>query len=258
MNATGEGAIAVPQSARRVSDAWRRLAAPRADGRVFQAEMADGLPEPARRWLLWAVEPGTAITTTAVVSMSGEIRIGVWRAFNARQVIAAGTGYIWAASARFGRLPVLGYDRYSDGSAEMRWRLAGIIPVMSASGEDVRRSAAGRLASELFLTPAAALSPFVRWEPVDEERARAVVLVDGVEHVVTIEVDAAGALCCVRLRRWGDPNGHGYAEHEFVGRCTGELRCAGYQLPARIQAGWDLGDSGEPSIEFDIHTAAFV
>ena len=35
----------------------------------------------------------------------------------------------------------------------MRWRLAGAIPIVSAEGPDVTRSAAGRLASEIVVAP---------------------------------------------------------------------------------------------------------
>jgi len=46
-------------------------------------------------------------------------------------------------------LPVVGYDRLSSGTAQMRWRLLGLLPVMTAAGPDITRSAAGRLAGEL-------------------------------------------------------------------------------------------------------------
>ena len=62
-------------------------------------------------------------------------------------------GYIWAARCNLWGLPVTGYDRLTAGTGEMRWRLAGMIPVMSGSGRDVTRSAWGRLASEGVLLP---------------------------------------------------------------------------------------------------------
>jgi Family of unknown function (DUF6544) len=45
----------------------------------------------------------------------------------------------------------------------MRWRLLGRIPVMSASGTDVDRSAAGRVALDATLVPPAFLDPTVSW-----------------------------------------------------------------------------------------------
>jgi hypothetical protein len=37
----------------------------------------------------------------------------------------------------------------------MRWRLLGLIPVITAAGPDVTRSARGRLAGEIALLPTA-------------------------------------------------------------------------------------------------------
>lgn len=82
------------------------------------------------------------------LQMRGEIRVGGWRRFTARQVLTPGVGFVWAATARFFGLPVSGYDRYRAGTGEMRWRLARVLPVLTATGADVTRSAAGRLAAE--------------------------------------------------------------------------------------------------------------
>lgn len=263
-----------PRSARRVAATWRRLAAPTAE-RTGLPDL-DALPDPVRRWLSRAVAPGAPTSSGVVLEMSGRIRVGVWRAFTARQVIAADRGYVWAADARFGRLPVLGYDRYEvggahddgrddggadgGGSAEMRWRLAGLLPVVTERGDDVRRSAAGRLAGELVLNPGAALAPHVRWEAVDDARARARVRLGGDEHVVTVDVDEAGVVRSARLPRWGDPAGSGAAMHEFVARCSGDRSFGDYRLPAHVEAGWDLDGPGatEPFIVFDVDAATFV
>ncbi len=264
MNSSGGAELRAPWSARRVAGIWDRLAAPgagqpRFEAESFEAESADRLPAPVRRWLVRAIEPGTPLATTVVVSMTGRIRIGAWRPFSARQVVAAGAGYIWAASVQFGPLRMLGFDRYSDTTGEMSWRLGGLIPVVSAKDSDVTRSAAGRLASELVLTPAAALSSFVRWEPVDDERTRARVTIDGSVHVVTIAVDETGMLRRARLPRWGNPDGKSYSTHEFIAECGGERSLAGYRLPAHVRAGWDLttAENAEAFIEFNIDSASF-
>jgi hypothetical protein len=54
--------------------------------------------------------------------MRGHIRLGGWRPFTAQQVLAP-SGFVWAATARVAGLPVTGFDRYSSGTGQMRWRL---------------------------------------------------------------------------------------------------------------------------------------
>lgn len=257
---------AVPPEARAVADVWTRLATPTAAPALFDPLLLTALPDPVQRWLTCAIAPGTPLRETVVLAMSGRILISVWRPFTARQVLAAGRGYIWAATARFGPLPVRGYDRYNDATGEMRWRLAGLIPVASAQGPDITRSAAGRLASELVLTPAAALAGGVQWEALDSASARATITIDGVQHAVTITVGADGTLTAVEIPRWG-PSVDGddaYTLRRFRVVCTGEVTFGGFRMPAHIRAGWDLRDTGAYDdtdgafIAYDITGATFV
>ena len=88
-----------------------------------------GLPEPARRWLSHAIAPGTPLWSSVELTMHGQIKLGRWRPFTARQVLTPPDGYIWAARTRLAGLPVTGYDRLGSGGGEMRWRLMRLIPV---------------------------------------------------------------------------------------------------------------------------------
>jgi hypothetical protein len=146
---------AVPREAAPVRREWLRLAVTTAEPPRFEPLMIAALPAPARRWLTRAIAPGIPLWPTVQLFMRGQIRLGQWRPFTARQVLAPPAGYIWAATARLAGLPVTGYDRLSSGTGEMRWRLLRLIPVMIAAGPDITRSARGRLAGEIALIPTA-------------------------------------------------------------------------------------------------------
>jgi hypothetical protein len=155
-------AMAVPRQARAVRDEWRQLAAATVEPATFDPAALTGLPEPARRWLTHAINPGTPLWQTAQLSMRGQIRLGRWRPFTGHQVITPPRGYIWAATARLAGIPVTGFDRLSSGTGQMRWRLLGLVPVMTAAGPDITRSAYGRLAGEIALIPPPVRGPKVR------------------------------------------------------------------------------------------------
>ena len=71
-------------------------------------------------------------------------------------------------------MPVQGYHRYVDASASMLVRLAALIPVARASGDEMTRSETVTLFNDMcVLAPATLLSPAIAWEPVDARRARA-------------------------------------------------------------------------------------
>jgi hypothetical protein len=115
------------------------------------------------------------------------------------------TGFIWSATTHLGPITISGYDRYTRGSGETRWRLFGRLPFMTASGADVTRSAAGTRAAEFCFVPATALAPQVRWNEVDHHQATATIDLAGISHPVTITVATDGTLTRVDVPRWGQP-----------------------------------------------------
>ncbi|MCQ8770555.1 DUF6544 family protein [Streptomyces telluris] len=232
---------AVPAPPRRVRREWAALAAPTVAPARFDPHMTDGLPSPVRRWLAHAVAPGAPLLQTVVLVTHGEIRMGTWRRFRAHQVLAPPRGLVWVAGSRLGGLPVSGFDRYSGGTGEMRWRLLRAVPVMSGSGPDITRSAAGRLACEFPLVPPVALGPAVCWEPVDDRQAVAHVRIGQEEFAVTMRVSPSGRLESVAMLRWGNPDRHGYGEHPFGAVFEGESHFGGFTLPRTVRAGWWFG-----------------
>ncbi|MEV4258459.1 DUF6544 family protein, partial [Spirillospora sp. NPDC049652] len=209
---------------------------------IFDPARAARLPAAARRWLLHAIAPGTPLLTTALIETHGRIRFGEhWWPFDAEQVLKPSRGFVWAATARLAGLPITGFDEYHRGEGRTAWRILGRVPLVSTSGPDVSRSAAGRLAAEFVMAPAAALSPAVRWEEVDDMRAIAHVAVGSDVHPVTLTVHPSGRLVSVSIPRWGDPGGDGFGEHLFGVRVQRERTFGGFTVPSLAQAGWGLG-----------------
>jgi hypothetical protein len=136
-----------------------------------------------------------------------------------------------------------GFDRYGQGEGAMRWWLYGILPVVSAGGPDVSRSAAGRLGGEAIFVPAILLTANgASWEAVDDDTAR-VTLPIGKEAVSsTLTVHGDGRLHSVTLRRWRtDGEEPGY-DRFVVDRFGEERTIDGVTLPTRFRAGWRLGE----------------
>ena len=225
-----------------VAEDWQALASGAEAPAAFSAGMASDLPEPVRRWLTHAVAEGTPLARAVELRMHGEIFLGRWSPFTGVQRLSVTGGFVWAATARLLGLPIRGFDRWTRGSGEMRWRLFGIVPVASAAGADVTRSAAGRHAGELLVAlPTAALSPQVRWRPVDGDRAAADVHVGGTPHEVTVTVGADGALAELGMRRWGPLDRKAFGEQPFGATFDGELAAGGVRVPARVTAGYGYG-----------------
>lgn len=235
--------VATPPAAldARARQAWTRLATTSADGIFDSLELPHYLPGPLRRWLTYSIAPWTPLAGAARLEMTGEIKLGPhWHHFHADQLLAPGRGYVWAATTHLAGIPVVGFDRYSDGTGEMRWRLAHILPVMSAEGDDVTASAVGRLAGELALLPTAYQTAI--WTYADApDRFVGHMSIDGRHEDVTFHIAGSGRLREVRSSRWGNPLGEPYGRYPFGVACYGRETFDGITVPRDITAGWFIG-----------------
>ena len=216
---------------------------------TFDPAATMGLPEPARRWLSHAIAPGTPLWRRAELTMHGQIKLGRWRPFTARQVLAPPDGYLWAATARLAGLPVTGYDRLGSGSGEMRWRLLRLIPVLTAAGPDVTRSACGRLAGEIVLIPTA--FRHAAWSRGEHANTAVATWRFGDDtETAELQVRRNGRLAEVRVNRWGNPGGAPFGRYPFGVRVEAESCFGGITIPSAFRAGWWWGTERQQEGEF--------
>lgn len=204
-------------------------------------EQLSALPEAARRYLEHAIAPGTSLASAVRLRMHGEIKLKGWLPFTAEQVIRQDRGMIWRASVRMRGLPVRGFDRILDGAGEMRWKLLGLIPVMTASGPDISRSAAGRLQAEHMWLPSALCLEGVSWSESASSQLRAAFTAQGHPGELTLTVDGTGRLESVKMQRWGNPEGDAFHAADFGGIAEAEGTFSGYTIPTRLRVGWYFG-----------------
>ena len=208
---------------------------------TFDAARIRELPEPAQRYLRHAIAPGTPLASAVQLRMHGEIKLKKWLPFEAEQVISWPDGFIWSATVRQNLVTIRGFDRLVNGAGEMRWKLFGLIPVLSASGSDVTRSAAGRVVAETVWLPSACCRDDVVWVPADASTARCRYAVVGETVECDRAIDDAGRLRSVMLRRWADPDGTGYRYVAFGGSAEHERTFGGYTIATSLRIGYFFG-----------------
>lgn len=212
-------------------------------GEPFAEATVEDLPDPARRYLLHSIEPGTPLASSVHLKMHGFIRLKpgtTWMPMQAEQVISVPRGYVWKAKAKKGPFSLSGGDYYFQGEAHVRFWLWGMIPVVNSRGPDVVRSAAGRLAVESVLFPPALLPrDGVRWEPVDNQSGTAHVKVGTEVAPLTLSIGAQGEVRQIRTRRWGDRTEDGsYGYIPFGGELGQERTFGGYTIPTKLSVMW--------------------
>ncbi len=213
-------------------------AAPVAGSIFTPAQIAD-LPEGARRYLTHAIAPGTRLASAVRLRMHGEIKLRDWLPFTAEQVIRWDRGLIWSATARMYGFSIRGSDSLLDGEGAMRWKLFGLIPVMTASGPDITRSAIGRFQVESIWLPSALCRPDVTWTQSDDSVIHARFTTHGETTQLNLATRNTGQVCGADLRRWGQPDGKAFRYRTFGGIFDEERTFDGYTIPTRLRVGWD-------------------
>ena len=221
---------------------WERLAALQPEHpESFDPEMVAGLPEPARRYFSYAIQPGAPLLPVAVIEMTGEFSLGTkedprYQPMAARQILAVPEGFVWSMRTR-GGMPVSG----SDSGSWTRFRIFGLIPVGRLGGNpDHTRSAFGRYAAEATIWAPAALlpGPGVRWSAVDANTARVTITHGELEQAVDISLDPEGRPVEVSFQRWSNANPDKVHRLQPFGAVMSDFRAVGgYRLPFRIEAG---------------------
>lgn len=217
--------------------------------RPFAERDLDTLPEPVARHLRAAIAPGAVVARSARLRMRGQIKVGRWLPFRARQVLSPHRGFWWAARA--GGL-IAGWDRYVAGLGAMRWRLLGLLTVAEADGPDVSRSAAGPVAGEAIWLPTALLPRCgVEWSADGRDRVSRRYELDGVPTTVTYDLDPAGRITTLAFDRWGDPDGTGAWDwYRFGGHIHTHATFAGMTVPGSGSVGWHVGTDRWAAGEF--------
>ncbi len=218
---------------------------------MFSSGGVARLPQAGRRYLQHAIAPGTVLATAVRLRMHGETKLKRWLAFTAEEVISWTRGMIWRATVRLHGLPISGFDRLLDGAGVMRWRLLGVIPLVTASGPDISRSAAGRICAEAVWLPSALCGDGVRWTGWDPTHAEVRLTVQRHALAMNVATDAAGRLTTVQLQRWGNPDGGPFRAVDFGGVAEDEQTFGGYTIPTRLRVGWYVGSRQfEPAGDF--------
>ena len=186
---------------------------------TFDEAAIVGLPEPARRWLGHAIAPGTPLWSSVELTMHGQIKLGRWRSFTARQALAPPDGYLWTATARVAGLPVTGYDWLGSGAGEI-----ALIPTAF-------RQASWSLGEH-------ADTAVATWQFGDDTEA------------AELRVKPNGRLAQVRISRWGNPGSAPFGRYPFGVRVETEARFGGIAIPSAFRAGWWWGTDRQHEGEF--------
>ncbi len=205
------------------------------------ARLDPSLSEPVRRYLEHAIAPGTPLASAVRLRMQGEFRMKKWYPFTAEQVIRREGEMLWSARIRMHGLPITGFDSVIGGRGAMQWKLLGFLPLVTASGPQITRSAIGRVQGESVWLPSLLCEQGVSWTSPDSSHACARFSLLWEETELSLEVAGSGRLLSIRYPRWGNPETGEFHYAPFGGLAEEEGTFGGYTIPTRLRIGWNFG-----------------
>ena len=157
------------------------------------------LPEPVRRYLRVTHAVGQPRVNNYRIRFTGRIRSApdaAWMPFEAEQQgFADQPTRLFLMRARMFGLPVEAFHRLIEGHATMEVKVAGVVPVADARGNEMDRAETVTLFNDMcILAPGTLVGPGIAWEPVDASTARARFTPRGHTITATLFFDAGGRL----------------------------------------------------------------
>ena len=158
----------------------RLLSAAASRGKPGTVEKAcfETVPPPVAHFLSRSLTEGQPLIKTVQVEQTGEFRVGgSWYPFRAsQQFTVEPAGFVWDARiAMMPAVPVFVRDSYVAGSGAMRGEVMGIYPLVNQSHRrELDAGALQRFLAEAVWFPTALLPrENLKWDPIDDHRARA-------------------------------------------------------------------------------------
>jgi hypothetical protein len=250
---------------RRVADDARALIASSANPPppITPSQLA-ALPPPVRRYLTKAIPNPARAIRHARLRHGGSFRAslnGSWLKIRGEQYFTANPpGFVWWGRVRMAPgLWIDARDRSVNAIGNMLVRMASTVTLADSSGPQLDQGALLRLLGEMAWFPTAFLDDrYVTWSPVDNERARASLDING--RTVSAEFafgpdDLPESFSADRYR---DTGGRTSVLTPFVGRTSDFRQVEGVLVPYRVAGAWIVDGETMNYADFEVKSLEFT
>lgn len=214
----------------------------------FSAGLAAPLPVPVQRYLKFALKEGQPNIRYAVLKQRAQFRHGPdrpWFKVRATEYISGmEPGFVWDAvlthNKAWWRTAKLSFH-LGRGSGHIK--LYGAITLQEVEGPETDASMLFRFLSELVWLPTGLLpTKTLRWEPVDENTARAVIT-DGTATVTAdVHVNEIGQIDRIITNSKFRDLKSGFEQHRFTLECRNYAEVEGVMIPMEVDFVWNMAE----------------
>lgn len=218
-------------------------------GVITEAQLA-GLPDPVRRYLIYAQVVGKAPIRTVRLKQTGAMPMGEgapWHPLTAEQYVTTNPpAFLWHGTLHpFPLVSVSAMDTYAGGHGTMVIKALSLVPLGAVRGSEMDQGELLRYLGETAWFPTALLADSIQWQAIDAESARATISLPGIAVSGIFHIDAQGRythFTAERYRREGKQQ----VLRSWMGRWDDYCPIDGFRIPMKAEASWML-ESGPRS-----------
>jgi len=205
------------------------------------------LPEPVKKWLRNAGAVGKPYISYGKVTQIAEMQMKLeqdnWLTAKAIQYTTIDRpAFIWSVDVTMNRvLNFQGRDKFDDGKGEMLIKMNSLFNIVNERGEKLDEGTLQRYLGEMVWFPSLALSPYITWEPVDENTAKATMTYQGSSGSGTFYFNTYGDVTAFSALRYKG-NEADAKRHNWVMNIQGYSTFEGIRVPAKMTSTWQLDD----------------
>jgi hypothetical protein len=204
------------------------------------------LPPLVQSWLRRSGVVGKPMNRTAYLKQKGEMRTAPdkgWKPFTAEQYFTLSQpAFLWTAKMQLSPfLSVVARDKYYGGKGNMLVKAASLITIADSRGATIDQGSLLRYLAEITWFPSAALSPYIKWEAVDDTSVKATITYGGISASGVLGIDAHGDVTGFTAMRYYERK-EGPTLESWCIRIDkdGYRQLNGLRIPAKSTVTWKL------------------
>ncbi len=232
------------------------------NGEKITEQMIQDLPGVIQRWLKNSGIIGQPLPNKVYLEQEAQLLMKPehqnWIPAKAQQFYTIDPpAFNWSVQLKmFSTLPICGRDKFEQGIGEMSIKLLSLIPIAQVSNsKKVNQASLQRFLSEMVWFPSAALQPYIVWETIDQNSAKASMSFNGTEGSGIFHFDKEGnfkKFTCLRFKEKDDETP---TEWTVVATQTGIIN--GIKIPTSCNVSWKLSNGNWTWIKIKINNLAY-
>lgn len=213
---------------------------------IYTEDKIKNLPPPVQRYFKFAIPEDQPYISSVRLKHRGHFRLKPeqkWKAIEGQEYFTSPKpGFVW-----LGKLPfVSGKDSYIEGEGNLTIKLLSLIKIIDEKGEQLNQGELLRWLGESPWFPTALLpSDKLKWEPVDENRAKIILRDAGISVQGIFRFDKTGAITDFTAKRFKDGN-----LEKWTGHYKDYRKVSGFRIPHRVEVEWNFTSGDFPYARF--------